>query len=723
MFFFACSREETHDILWDEVDVPLSLNTMPLGGDDPDTRLLGDVEIDEGIGDDYYIHDFWLFQFDADGNRVGTAKYYEVTEGEFDRETGAVNTIVSIISGQNMQYYVVANTYDRDFAINSSSVSEISRAYSSIESLDDLYVLIRDGEGNSTGKGALMMSGVAKYDMSGTFACELYRNVAKVVLTISNDRLKSGVELLSAQLKNVPMAVYYFDMIHSADENFPLPADIGYGDFPKVNLDAAGNQDFIFYLPRNRRKALSVGLIPEHSTYIELLGRYENKDIRYRFHFTTGGQNYDVLPNHLYHFNIDIEDVGDFDADNRVDDLSVNLLPESNCYLINPSSVTFKVPLTRINRFWSAESPYMSNNPSYDGENALTASDEWVVEIIWQDVQDKVIEFVSSEGQGNNSFSFRTTAAAEGRTSNVVVGLRKKNGSGYLWSWHLWITPYSPYESSDWTWKEGVYIYPVTGGAVHRYQGREATGVWNTLYWGKFIMDRNLGAGSADRSGGSSAYGMYYQFGRKDPFPRGGVNAVVYDASGVKKTIRYKAGQDYVSSSVLAPDMFIGHQTISDWVIADDKSLVEDKVWNDNSLPGSSNSKSIFDPCPPGWKMPKIGTFKMMILNGKPNVPEEQLNTGRGFQYGYDFYVSDNLDATAYFPLTGYLIRNGGSLYRAQDGKTGHVHGYIYYDTQMSYSQGNEFSYRYDNQKSSEILAAQGAVTKNVAYPVRCVQE
>lgn len=716
--FLSCVDERDMDIVNDEADVPIVLQLMPFTSGDVGTRLIGDVE--EGLGNDYVVHDFWLFQFDGNGNRVGTAKYYEVSDAELDQESGTVNTVVSIISGQGMQYYVLANTYDENFSISSSNTQELANAYLSIDSLDDLYVHIRDNEGNSTEEGALMMNGIASYDDSGNLLCELFRNVAKVVLTISCNE-QSGVELLSAQVRNVPMAVYYFDFMHSDNDNFPIPADVGFGDFAKVDLNQ-DESELTFYLPRNR-KSSSDAFLPDNSTYIELIGQREAGLVRYRFPFTADEENYDVLPNHLYHFNITIDDAGDFDADNRVEDLSVKALPESNSYIINPSPTTFKVPLTRVNRFWALDSPYMINYDAYDGGNMLSEDTKWVVEVIWQDVSEKVIEFVSAEGVGNNSFSFRTTSLAEDRTSNVLVGVRMEGRSEYLWSWHLWITPYNPDESEDWTWKDDVYTYPVTGGEVHRYLDREPSGVWNTIYWDKFIMDRNLGAASADKEDGTSTFGMYYQFGRKDPFPRGGVGAVVYASDGEKKSLRGKEGQDFIYSTVLAPDRYVWHASLSDWVIEDDKVLSEGRVWNDNTLLGSSNLKSIFDPCPPGWKLPKMGTFKRMVINGKPNVSEDQLQPDGGFPYGYEFYLSDDMQETAFFPFTGYLTRGAGSLYRDQAGSTGLVYGYQYYDTQYNYNQGNNFLYRYNNKDDSDMIAGQGSVTKNVAYPVRCIQE
>ena len=113
----------------------------------------------------------------------------------------------------------------------------------------------------------------------------------------------------------------------------------------------------------------------------------------------------------------------------------------------------------------------------------------------------------------------------------MVIGVRKKAASKreYLWSWHLWITDYAPEYTT--AWKEGVYAYPVEGGSVHRYPGNSSgTHIWDTKYRNKYIMDRNLGAFAANSSGGRNAYGFYYQFGRKDPFPHSGT--ALYDIEG-----------------------------------------------------------------------------------------------------------------------------------------------------------------------------------------------
>ncbi len=180
---------------------------------------------------------------------------------------------------------------------------------------------------------------------------------------------------------------------------------------------------------------------------------------------------------------------------------------------------------------------------------AITPNTEWVAEVIWQDRPERLINFCDYLGMLTNNGDYYESAGAmwlpvkiadfnnfkqtflikggtkdeldpaafkdpyndrnptrsdiffktTGREGNVIVGIRKKSEGGkpveereYLWSWHLWITNYNP-------------------GAL-----------------GQTTMDRNIGAMT------TTDPGFYYQFGRKDPFPRW--NTMVYDINGHELT-------------------------------------------------------------------------------------------------------------------------------------------------------------------------------------------
>lgn len=168
---------------------------------------------------------------------------------------------------------------------------------------------------------------------------------------------------------------------------------------------------------------------------------------------------------------------------------------------------------------------------------------------------------------------------------NAVVAAYNEAGE-IIWSWHLWITG-SDVESSAITTSVGEF------------------------------MDRNLGAyhnGSNNKTTDDiyRSYGLYYQWGRKDPFvrPRDYRFSSNYDKSivnGENRTtyMRYVGAEDDEAAGTL------------EYAIANPNAIVlgsekNDYDWiynghNDNLWGGSA--KSMYDPCPRGWRVPEGGIF------------------------------------------------------------------------------------------------------------------
>lgn len=161
---------------------------------------------------------------------------------------------------------------------------------------------------------------------------------------------------------------------------------------------------------------------------------------------------------------------------------------------------------------------------------------------------------------------------------NALVSINDASGN-ILWSWHLW------FESDN--LESLKQTYP--GGAV--------------------FMDRNLGAISAAYSSENTFdFGLLYQWGRKDPFttacnrtkPDNTVQAVLANATNTSLS------RVPVATTVLNP--FTLYCTtmseISPWY--PDTQEDKDVLW--------AGSKTIFDPCPPGWKVPSKNAWNNEFL-------------------------------------------------------------------------------------------------------------
>ncbi len=225
-------------------------------------------------------------------------------------------------------------------------------------------------------------------------------------------------------------------------------------------------------------------------------------------------------------------------------------------------------------------------------------------------LKDKYISFKTSDAKGN-----------------AVIAL-KVNGR-IAWSWHIWAT-----------------------GEV----GTGAAGAGHT------VMDRNLGATSTE-IGDVASYGLYYQWGRKDPFI--GANSAGAHVKGESestpfstKTASYVANgtefsvianndtaiTDCIGYTVNNPMTYIkavaqvNNGGTNSWFNADYTTFGD--IWG-----GESGEKSAYDPCPAGYR-----------------VPVDAQQTWNGFSK--DSFTYTELGATdkasgITYPLTGF--RNNGT--------------------------------------------------------------
>lgn len=117
-------------------------------------------------------------------------------------------------------------------------------------------------------------------------------------------------------------------------------------------------------------------------------------------------------------------------------------------------------------------------------------------------------------------------------------------------------------------------------------------------------MDRNLGATSAT-PGDVGALGLLYQWGRKDPFLSS--SSIVY-CTNAKSTITWPSSVSSdpspgtIAYSIANPTTFIEKNWENyEWYYPGSEST-DNTFWT-----RSDKSKSIYDPCPSGWRVPDGG--------------------------------------------------------------------------------------------------------------------
>ena len=361
----------------------------------------------------------------------------------------------------------------------------------------------------------------------------------------------------------------------------------------------------------------------------------------------------------------------------------------------------YEVPIDQANRFWSMKDAtrVIGENDEWKavfiwqdipGKQVMYFCDEKGSNITKSHAFPDYASLTEyyAEGKGHEPIRFKLVDTET--YGNVLIGIRKNGVSDYLWSWHLWVTDYNPdaaptpsqartlynnYSANGMYVENGVFemdkhpvkyinggtsLEPIYGNAQcfgnvqHFYQyyttkywtGASAT-IWDWdkggMYANKWIMDRNLGAQgpcNGDIENAWDAFGLYYQFGRKDPFPYINYNAEkdylrrkVYDINGnvINKWkdaslssnskdevigVRLKKSGGSFEESVKNPfTLYSGVETT--WASASSLSDVNSEYWYGLE---SGKHKSIFDPCPPGWCVPVSEAFQFATVEQPAGV-------------------------------------------------------------------------------------------------------
>ena len=165
-------------------------------------------------------------------------------------------------------------------------------------------------------------------------------------------------------------------------------------------------------------------------------------------------------------------------------------------------------------------------------------------------------------------------------------------------------------------------------------------------------MTRNLGA-LVDVEPGNvvvESVGFYYQWGRKDPFPGPDSFSDKASAATTSKPLAAKSGDPLsIAASIANPTV---------WAYNGETGV--DPTWKganwctaDLDFWGGA-TKSMYDPCPPGWRVPVRDSSLPIIASDA----SEWSNDADGHWYSV---------SGAYFPAGGYMDDCGGAVTHAYD--------------------------------------------------------
>ena len=288
-----------------------------------------------------------------------------------------------------------------------------------------------------------------------------------------------------------------------------------------------------------------------------------------------------------------------------------------NSSISTSSAVSLTTTGTSNSYFVSQKGTY--SFPTVKGNSSASVGSVESAEVLWEsfgtDVTPNVGDLVKNVSYKNGEVTFQT--ADTFTRGNALIAAKDASGN-ILWSWHIWLTDQP---------EEQVY-YNNAG----------------------IMMDRNLGATSAT-PGDVCALGLLYQWGRKDPFL--GSSSISSNIEA-KSTITWPSAVS-TSSSTGTVDYVTSHPTT---FVTGVSSL--DYDWccssRDNSLwTTSDKAKSIYDPCPAGWRVPDGGSNGVWSKAGFDDKTYDSTNEGMSF--------SISSPSTTWYPASGYRYYGDGGLY------------------------------------------------------------
>lgn len=572
---------------------------------------------------------------------------------------------------------------------------------------------------------------------SASLAPAFKRNVAKVTLNLTNAS-GSGVTIKSVRLRNVPTSISYTDVAIPLLPTYYDNIVVFDYDAIKTGLPAVGaTESFSWYVPRNERGTSAstdikdkTAYAPNYATYFEVTVANDNNSTSVFRVYPGANQtnDYNIAPNKHYKVGLNVTGIGTDPDDSRVQTFP-NIVEfkgmtggrTSNSFIVNPAPAgagvrEFRVPLNQITRYWSGAAE------GYGAASTISETDKWNARILWSDFDTNGIvtmKNISGIGYGNDQyFSFTLPEAAAAGNFVVLVD----NGTTALWSWHFWITDYTPNRFIKKTISDGIYTYPVPGGQVERYAPYGGYTAWTNVYVGQVMMDRNLGAvesffSNPGATNATSVRGiLHYQFGRKDPIPA--LNAS--DIHGAE--VHIQSGPVSIAESVANPNKFYTNFG-GNW---SNEATSGGFEWNDPLATGEQ--KSIYDPCPPGWRMPILyiwWDFYRVTDTGEP-ITVKNTQRDLGWDYGRGIgspsYPKKGL---RYWPGTGLTDPAMGRIWypstggrRSDSGVVTDVGGGGYYWSITTFN---------DNFARYLIFNAAGVTTypndRSLGYAVRCISE
>ena len=272
--------------------------------------------------------------------------------------------------------------------------------------------------------------------------------------------------------------------------------------------------------------------------------------------------------------------------------------------------------------------------------------------------------------------------------------------AGVLWeSFNTTTTPSVGDLVTNVTYLDG-YVYfrvPFTnkGNAVIAVYDSSDNILWSWLIWinnidglntptdltafasGFYLMKANIGAMTVgDR-------GLYYQWGRKDPFYHPSLGGADIKATHAQTASK---GRATMAGSIMNPTTFYYASTVSPIYVWE--STASTSLWD-------NDTKTVNDPCPPGWKVISSATINAAIV-------DENFSSGSG-------------GSTVFSPYSCLIVNPSGNF--------DYIGGYNRYWTANAHTTGGGAYVSNSIHVDGSTLSVVDDTGNSMGYQVRCQKE
>ncbi|MGP1393225.1 MAG: hypothetical protein ACTTK1_04580, partial [Candidatus Cryptobacteroides sp.] len=391
-----------------------------------------------------------------------------------------------------------------------------------------------------------------------------------------------------------------------------------------------------------------------------------------------------------------------------------NPMNTANCYVVTRPG-WYKIPMVYGNAFKNGSPNTEAYNPSvsypnnflkpfirHDG-NAIT--NPWirdnsginlntgVAELLWQDQKDLVQSIQLQPDKKYIVFHIDKATIHEG---NAVIALKESATGDIVWSWHVWVyggddlksinVKNNKAKSGKTKGRDNFDFLSENLGSC--YDSGESITYSESNVWVKISNRRKTDVIKIFRSTDFTIpleyNSPYYQWGRKDPIlPSNGTNSSQnkfwYDKVGTRiknfLTANWLSGGGVTQAKAEIANTIKNPQTFNTSHYMDNLYL---NLWDTNCNETSGTSitaarflpvtKSVYDPCPPGFCLPPNGAFTGFTDSGQTSWNSSEWNVSGNFDKGWHFRTvlmgepDAAIDPTIFFPALGYRSNDNGFL-------------------------------------------------------------